>query len=86
MEPERHDLLGIVQHRLDRQRRLRPDQRMPMVRHQNITTKQKLQPPARRLQHLDDHVIVGVVNTLEPGSKVDADKEHTIRVAQPMDV
>jgi hypothetical protein len=37
VNPQGHDLLSVVQHLLDQQRVLRPNQGVPVVGHQNIT-------------------------------------------------
>jgi hypothetical protein len=41
VKAQHHDFLGFMEYMLDQQRMLRPDQGMPMVRHQDIAAEQK---------------------------------------------
>jgi hypothetical protein len=57
-----------------------------MLRHQNIAAEQKPQPSPRSLQHSDQQRVIRFIESPEPGTKIDAEKEDPVRVAQPVDV
>jgi hypothetical protein len=75
-----------VQHLLDPQGILRPDQGMPVVGHQNVTAEQEPQPLPRSFQHVDKQRVFRFVESPEPRANVHAEKKDTVAVAQAMDV
>ena len=81
VQPQRHDLFGVIQHLLDQQRILRPNQGVPVVGHQDIAAEQKSQPPPRSLQYGQEQIVFRFVESPDLRTKVDADEEDAVRVA-----
>jgi hypothetical protein len=70
-----------MQHLLDQQRILRPNQCVPVVRHQDIAAQQKSQAPPRSLQDAKKQGVFTFVESLEPWAQVHADEENAVRMA-----
>jgi len=86
VQPQRHDLFGVVQNLPEEQWVLGPDQGVPVVGHQHVPTKGKTQPSPRSFQHLEQQGVLRYVEPRKFRPKIHADEENTVGEAEPIDV
>jgi hypothetical protein len=86
MKPQGRDFFRVVENLPDQQWVLRPDETVPVVRHQNIATEQESRPSSRSLKHAEDQRVFAITETSDPRAKIHVDKEDAIREAQPVNL
>ena len=59
---------------------------MPVAGHRDIAAEQKPQPSPRSFQHIEDECVFRLVESPEPGSKIDTEKEYTVGAAEATDI
>lgn len=86
MNAERCNLLDVMQHFGNGQRIGGIDERMPMIGHQDIPAKEKLQTFAGFLDHFNEQRVFIGMEGFYPGPQVHVDEEKPIGKEQAVNV
>lgn len=68
------------------QRIPRPNQGVPMIRHQHIAAEQKAMSPARTFQSADQQIVFGHRERLRLAAQIDRHEEYSVGGTQPMNI